>query len=203
MVSRIVSSFNATKTEEKVAFTDIGAMEKCGCREQCYPDECINSRLNIFCSRNNCSLRGTCGNSFASEAPGLTLFRSRVGIGVYARKPIDAGVIIAEYSGMLRAFDGIDKTKPDPAKEKHNTGFTMLLRIRPTRPGYFAFIEAKKHGSIARFLNHSGTANTAFRELRNRRAVKVAVVTMKAIEAGEELTVDYGDEVWFPGLPLD
>jgi len=202
-VSRILSSFNATKPEEKVAFADIGAMEKCGCREQCYPDECINSGLSIFCSRSNGSLGGACGNSFASEAPGLTQFRSRVGIGVYDRKPIDAGVIMAEYSGMLRAFDGIDKTKPDPAKEKHNTGFTMLLRIRPTRPGYFAFIEAKKHGSIARFLNHSGTANTAFRELRNRRAVKVAVVTMKAIEAGEELTVDYGDEVWFPGLPLD
>jgi SET domain-containing protein len=108
-----------------------------------------------------------------------------------------------EYSGMLRAFNGIDKTKPDPAKVKPNTGFTMLLRTRPTRPGYFSFIEAEKHGSIARFLNQFGTANTAFRELRNRRAVKVAVVTMKAIEAGEELTVDYGDEVWFPCLPLD
>jgi hypothetical protein len=30
-VSRIVSSFIATKPEEKVAFADISAMEKCGC----------------------------------------------------------------------------------------------------------------------------------------------------------------------------
>ncbi|ETM98001.1 hypothetical protein PPTG_19816, partial [Phytophthora nicotianae INRA-310] len=174
-----------------------------GCQEQCYPDECINSKLSIFCSTKNCSLGGVCGNSFEREADGLTLFRSRVGIVVYTRKPIDPGVIIAEYCGQLRAYDGMYKSNVDPAKLKHNTGYSMLLHTRPTRTGYFAFVEAVKYGGIARFINHSDSPNTAFRELRNRRSVKVGVVSTRTINPGDELTVDYGDEIWFACAPTE
>ncbi|ETO86082.1 hypothetical protein F444_00340 [Phytophthora nicotianae P1976] len=91
-VSRIFTSKISKKRTKRVAFKDIGAMEKCGCQEQCYPDECIN---------------------------------------------------------------------------------------------------------------HSDSPNTAFRELRNRRSVKVGVVSTRTINPGDELTVDYGDEIWFACAPTE
>ncbi|EEY56053.1 uncharacterized protein PITG_08819 [Phytophthora infestans T30-4] len=52
-------------------------------------------------------------------------------------------------------------------------------------------------GNITRFMNHSCAANCRFYEAQNRRFVTVVVVTMEDIRAGSEVTLNYGDELWF------
>ncbi|KAE9209700.1 hypothetical protein PF002_g19030 [Phytophthora fragariae] len=52
-------------------------------------------------------------------------------------------------------------------------------------------------GSLKRFVNHSCRPAAAFVKLSNGRRTTVVVVTTRSIYRGEEVTVDYGDDLWF------
>jgi SET domain-containing protein len=48
-----------------------------------------------------------------------------------------------------------------------------------------------------RFVNHSCEPVAEFREVANGRRTTVVVATTDYICGGDEITVDYGDDLWF------
>jgi hypothetical protein len=119
----------------------------------------------------------------------------RVGLGVYTTSCIEVGNIVGEYAGRLCEYKAIVEGQPFQAM-KQNSGYTMLLNTKSSS-GKFVYIEALWCGSKTRFMSHSCKPNVAFVEMQNRSTVKVLAVTIKTVSAGTQLTVNYGDEIWF------
>lgn len=94
------------------------------------------------------------------------------------------------------AYDGIAPGEEANAVWKYNSGYTYLLEHQAIG-GKFVYIEPEKTGSIARFMNHSCDANCRFRELRYYLQIRIAVVTTHSIAPNKEITVRYGDNIWF------
>jgi SET domain-containing protein len=51
--------------------------------------------------------------------------------------------------------------------------------------------------SMMRFVNHSCHPVAEFREVSNGRRTTVNVATADSIRPGQEVTIDYGDDLWF------
>jgi SET domain-containing protein len=58
-------------------------------------------------------------------------------------------------------------------------------------------VDARKYGSLMRFVNHSCTPCGFFYELSNGRRRTIVVATSRPVDAGEEITVSYGTDLWF------
>ncbi|KAE9034356.1 hypothetical protein PR003_g1434 [Phytophthora rubi] len=73
------------------------------------------------------------------------------------------------------------------------------MKQRPEKPTYpiCAAINAEWMGGLIRFLNHSCEPAAEFREVSNGRRTTVVAATTRRIWRGEEVTVDYGDDLWF------
>ncbi|KAF4145328.1 SET domain-containing protein [Phytophthora infestans] len=184
------------KNPNGIRFKNIGNLGKCECIGDCYIDECMNSRSDVYCSKQNCAIQWQCGNS-VKECLSLKLFETvRCGLGVYTTDTVEVGTIVGEYCGVLESYRGLDTTSAEPATLKNNTGYSLLLNQRAT-DGQFVYIEAEKTGSIMRFLNHSCNPNCRFREMQYRKQVVVVVVTLRKILPTEELTVSYAGKLWF------
>ncbi|KAE9036235.1 hypothetical protein PR002_g7182 [Phytophthora rubi] len=77
---------------------------------------------------------------------------------------------------------------------KQNGGYTMLLHERSvTRK--FVYVEVLKCGSTTRFLSHAYDPNVAFFEMQNRTTVKELTITIKSVNAGTQLTVNYDKQI--------
>ncbi|GMF41361.1 unnamed protein product [Phytophthora fragariaefolia] len=70
---------------------------------------------------------------------------------------------------------------------------------RPEKPAYpvCAAIDAESMGGLMWFLNHSCKPAAEFKEVSNRRRTSVDVATTQKIKRDDEVTVDYGDDLWF------
>ncbi|KAE9238920.1 hypothetical protein PF004_g8190 [Phytophthora fragariae] len=80
------------------------------------------------------------------------------------------------------------------AMMKQNSGYTMLLHERSvTRK--FVYVEVLKCGSTTRFLSHACDPNVAFFEMQNRTTVKELTITIKSVNAGTQLTVNYDKQI--------
>ncbi|GMF45576.1 unnamed protein product [Phytophthora fragariaefolia] len=79
---------------------------------------------------------------------------------------------------------------------KNNSGYTMLYNTMSVG-GKFVYVEALECGFTTRFISHACEPNAAFVEVHNRTRVKVLVRMIKDVKAGTQITVDYGDEMWF------
>lgn len=177
-----------------ILFTALDDYGPCTCLEvgDCYRDKCENSQMGVYCTEENCALGGGCGNS-PRELESLRLFRSAtMGLSVFTTGPVNAGVVVAEYCGMLEAIEGTTGDVPI----KHNTGYSLIHPVK-ARDGKFVYIEPLTHGSIARFLNHSCAANCVFAPAQYADKATVLVVSTRFIRANEELTVTYSGELWF------
>ena len=102
------------------------------------------------------------------------------GKGVYALRRIPKNTWIIEYTGERITHDEADQRYDDEAMERHHTFlFTVDDQI---------CIDAIRGGNDARFINHSCDPNC--------EAIlsdgKIFIAALKPIEAGEELSYDYG-----------
>lgn len=162
----------------------------------CQTNLCDNAQMHIYCTKENCLLGGSCGNS-RRELPSLRLFKTKsAGTAVFTTHPIPAAVVVAEYYGVLEAFEGTVGDIINSVPLKWNSGYSMLLLERDAG-GKFVCIEAKDQGGIARFMNHSCEPNTRFRQVQCRDQATIVVESVASIEAGEEVTVGYDRELWF------
>ncbi|RLN89316.1 hypothetical protein BBJ28_00023231 [Nothophytophthora sp. Chile5] len=188
-VTRITQSLNP----DGVLFDDVDG-DRCECHGDCYRDTCLNSLMHIYCTRRLCRLGAMCSNA-PQENRTLQLCRTGNGLGVRTICPLEIGDFIGEYCGVLCPYDGVLPGQIAP-KLKQNSGYTVLIPKMDTS-GRFIYIEPKANGSISRFINHSCKPNAKFQMMQNRRNLKVMVMLLKSVPAGAEITVSYGDDLWF------
>ncbi|OWZ23143.1 hypothetical protein PHMEG_0002012 [Phytophthora megakarya] len=72
----------------------------------------------------------------------------------------------------------------------------MHLKTRTTRNKCVG-LDAKEAGGKLRFLNHACNPCARFHEVQTGERLTVVAVTIRAIAAGEQVTVSYGDRLWF------
>ncbi len=101
--------------------------------------------------------------------------RSSAGLGLFATEPIKRGTWIIEYVGKI--LHGKEVTE--------HPGNKYLFETSKTR-----MIDGSARSNTARYINHSCKPNCEPEIFAGRVFIKAT----KRIEAGEELTYDYGKE---------
>ncbi|KAJ2910538.1 hypothetical protein GGI21_000776 [Coemansia aciculifera] len=117
------------------------------------------------------------------------------GWGVVTKKPLPRGVFVAEYLGEVISTDEAERR----GKNEVTANLTYLYDLDKECTGAGDIsdfcVDAKTHGNISRFFNHSCEPNmqtyAVYTEHRDPRLHRLAIFTNCDIEAGEELTIDY------------
>ncbi|EGZ19626.1 hypothetical protein PHYSODRAFT_496640 [Phytophthora sojae] len=150
--------------------------------------------MHLYCSINCCPYGGLCGNALA-ESSKVYLGRNvrTRSLGVVAGEDIEAGEVLGQYLGEMEHLSVSHTTQP------RNSGYRFVMRQRPERPTFpvCVAINAENMGELMRFVNHSCQPVAKFVEVANGRRTTVAVASTQDIHRGEEVTVDYGDDLWF------
>jgi SET domain-containing protein len=123
-----------------------------------------------------------------AERPLLEVRRSPIhGTGVFAARPIAAGVELIEYRGRRITHAAADRRYAGSADSGHTFLFTLNERY---------IIDANVDGNDARWINHSCAPNCQAMAQENAgsdpRQDRVVIESLRAIAPGEELTYDYG-----------
>ncbi len=103
--------------------------------------------------------------------------RSITGLGLFATKPIKRGAHIAAYRGRRITSEEADRREARGAK------YMFELNSRWT-------IDGSPRWNLARYINHSCRPNAK----PVSRKGGIAIVALRRIEPGEEITYDYGRE---------
>lgn len=104
------------------------------------------------------------------------------GRGLFARRAIAAGTPVIEYMGeVISAAEG-DRRYDESRMARHETYLFALSDGR--------CIDGNSQGNDARFANHSCDPNCEAVEVDGR----IWIEAIRPIDAGEELTYDYGYE---------
>ena len=104
--------------------------------------------------------------------------RSAAGLGLFATAQIRRGAFIVEYSGPRIP------TREAKARE-HTTGARYMFEINSRWT-----VDGSPRSNIGRYANHSCGPNAESAV----RSGKVILRATRAIEPGEEITYDYGEE---------
>lgn len=170
-----------------------GATENCGCLPpleglSCLDDSCVLYACREEC-RSNCEAGHVCGNKrltrkeffdvevFDAGPKGKGLRLSQ-----HAPKKAVLGDIITEYTG--RAI----------RKEKLNRLFQRYQldrRLYIMALGDEVYLDARHKGGYARYINHSCRPNCKVELWTVKGIIRAAVVALRDIEPGQELTFDY------------
>ncbi|KAE8987720.1 hypothetical protein PR003_g8960 [Phytophthora rubi] len=163
----------------------------CGCEERCSATTCLNARESRFCCDRNCAFGGMCGNAL-SESPSLAIARSsRTGMrGLVATASILAGEVLGQYLGHLQLFG------PPGRNGTVNDGYRMHLKTRTSGNKHMG-IDAMEYGSKLRLMNHACDPTARFYEVQTGSVLTVVAVSVRDIACGEEVTVSYGNRLWF------
>jgi hypothetical protein len=170
-----------------VRFIDID-VGTCTCFVYCDKDTCLNAASGVYCSTSNCKVGKQCGNRL-KECDSLSIVTCSKGYGVVASRSIPSGTIIGEYTGVVVL--GSDLT--DAQIEK---GYLLQFQSHSTR-GEKVYIDASICGGICRLVNHSCSPNCRFEERSHRTRRKMVIITHEHINAGDEVTVKYTEDIRF------
>jgi hypothetical protein len=108
----------------------------------------------------------------------ITARRSPVhGKGLFALRPLVAGERLIEYKGDLTTW------RRAAARQQSAAGHTFVFGLSSGR-----VIDGSRGGNNARYLNHACVPNCEAIEVGDR----VFIHAIVAIQAGEELFIDYG-----------
>jgi SET domain-containing protein len=105
------------------------------------------------------------------------LGRSSTGLGLFATKPIKRAAYIAAYRGRIISTEEADR------REARGARYMFELTKRWT-------IDGSPRWNVARYINHSCRPNAK----PIGRKGGIAIVALRRIEPGEEITYDYGKE---------
>ncbi|KAJ2863542.1 hypothetical protein GGH94_003536 [Coemansia aciculifera] len=128
------------------------------------------------------------------------------GWGVVAKQRLMQGTFVAEYVGEVISYDEAERR----GLEDKAHGLTYLFDLDKEFTGDIAdfSIDAKPHGNVSHFFNHSCdpnmSAHAVYIEHRDPRLHHLAFFTTREVSAGEELTFDYSPSVAeADGLKMD
>jgi hypothetical protein len=113
--------------------------------------------------------------------PSIVVRHSRIhGNGVFAKRKIAAGELIAEYIGeRITEKEALKRTGLDPENPFH----TFFFALENGK-----MIDGGSGGNDLRWINHSCAPNCEAREEKNR----IFIHALRDIRRGEELNYDYG-----------
>ncbi|KAJ3120871.1 hypothetical protein HK098_004187 [Nowakowskiella sp. JEL0407] len=157
------------------------------CKEDACGDErCINRALLIECS-DDCSFGMHCQNKRFQRrqyAP-LEIFRAdKKGFGLRATGPIKSGDFVIEYAGEVISQQMFLKRTRQYHEEDASHFYFMSLKSDE-------YLDARKKGNLARFMNHSCNPNCALQKWVVNSRVRIGIFAVKDVDIGEELTFDY------------
>lgn len=112
--------------------------------------------------------------TMAKENPNLVVKRTNIGLGLFTLRPIPANRRIIEYVGPIISYE-----------ERKIKGGRYLFELEDKRA-----IDGSSRDNIARYVNHSCRPNSNAWVSGDR----VWIWSGRAIKAGEEITIDYGEE---------
>ncbi|EGZ08035.1 hypothetical protein PHYSODRAFT_526976 [Phytophthora sojae] len=147
-----------------------------------------------FLQRQVLAYGGHCGNGI-EESNKVFLARNMLtrSLAVVASENIEDGEVIGQYLGELEHVSAVRVNRP------RNNGYRLVMTQRPEVPAHPVriAINAEHMGGVMRFVNHSCRPAARFAVVANGRRTTVVVVTTRGIRHGEEISVDYGDDLWF------
>lgn len=119
-----------------------------------------------------------------------------VGCGIFARKSLSKGTCVGLYTGV----------------KKHQSPYCgYAFKVRGDALN--TFIDARHSGNLTRFINHGPSANHLSKQgqLANIQATHhylnglefIKFQTKRAIEAGEQLLVNYGEDYFHSSKPIE
>lgn len=124
------------------------------------------------------------------------------GFGVYATARISSGERLGEYTGEIRRYDiWCDEIKALKVKRRNSDASSPFIREElyaawagsgPAEKG--VVIDAYHKGNLMRFINCSCKPNCSFKSVcaQGEPHGRLQVNALRAIEVGEQLSVDYG-----------
>ena len=110
---------------------------------------------------------------------------TEVGFGVFAEKKIPPCTYIGEYTGVVQ------ERKSNQLKEKKH-----CLRYTLWEGKKNFTIDAEEKGNFTRFINHSSKPNLGLQAIYWRGIPRMILIALREIDAGNQLTVDYGPIFW-------
>ncbi|OWY96161.1 hypothetical protein PHMEG_00033645, partial [Phytophthora megakarya] len=172
---------------EGLLFKDIGGFDPCQCYLNCFYKTYQNSASAYYYTHTSCALKGRCSNSMY-ENSSVEIVSTPRGLGLRALDDIPVGAFIGEYTERLTTFNiTASDHHYEYALEIHEKTLTKMI----------AYIDAETCGGITKYANHSRELNCHFVEMRIRQRLRVVMLVIDKIFAGQEITVNYGDKLWF------
>ncbi|KAG6950612.1 hypothetical protein JG688_00014083, partial [Phytophthora aleatoria] len=168
----------------------------CGCGHPCRIESCRNARMNLFCTDKCCVWVELCANR-PRECSKVTVMQDAKTsqYELVATSRVEAGKVLGEYLGQLRCVP--KKTSLRTRKQ----GYILRMRARSVLKEYVG-IDSRQLGGRMRFINHSCSVNARLFEFANGCHHTVVVVTTQAISPRDEVTVNYGQYLWFVQVSL-
>lgn len=169
------------------------ASEKCGCIPPltgmgCNDEEtCILFACREEC-RSNCDLGHLCGNKRLTKKQfaEIEVFSAdRKGKGLRlctTSAPVKKGDLLCEYLGRAIRQGALNRLF-------RRYQFDRRLYILSLGNGIF--VDARKKGGVARFINHSCNPNCKVELWKVKGIMRAAVVALRQIQPGEEICFDY------------
>jgi uncharacterized protein len=103
--------------------------------------------------------------------------RSRTGLGLFATAPIEKGAVIVEYTGRRISHAEAERL------EARGGRYVFEINSRWS-------IDGSSRRNMGRYANHACRPNAESELVRG----KLILRAIKAIEPGDEITYDYGEE---------
>ncbi|KAG7387816.1 hypothetical protein PHYBOEH_008130 [Phytophthora boehmeriae] len=153
---------------------------------RCDDVSCLNFATYVECPP-SCPAGHFCMNQrlqHPEKYPLLEPFRTQhKGYGVRTRQQISQQSIVGEYVGEI--IDQKELARRLKSVPRHELNFYYLLLA----PG--VYIDARNKGSFTRFVNHSCDPNCKTEKWTVKGETRIAVIALRDIQEGEELTFDY------------
>lgn len=152
----------------------------------CSNDMCENRQLKIECGPGPCGAGDTCRNRRLQNMDYAKTRNKKVlekGVGLFADENIKSGSLIGEYQGEVLSKEDFRSRKHEYRGERHFYFMTLTRNL---------VIDASRKSQITRFVNHSCDPNCVTEKWNAGGEPRVAIVALRDISRGEEITFDYG-----------
>lgn len=182
-----------------------GCRASCPCvRGRCYDDDGIVSpdkSIHVMECSSRCTCIGkSCVNRVVQKGSnvmfGIQRFEHK-GWGVVTRRPLKKGTFVAEYVGEVVAYDEAERRGTKDTALGITYLFDLDKEFTENEAADFS-VDAKTHGNIAHFFNHSCEPNMETRavyiEHRDPRLHRLVFFASRDVKPGEELTFDYSPQ---------
>lgn len=119
-----------------------------------------------------------------------------VGFGLFAGERLEAGEFIGEYTGIVQEGREVFEESSEGGYE---TDYTWDYPDAWYEERLFE-INALRKGNELRYVNHSFSPNVRVEHTLLENRWVIFFLASERVEAGTQLTVDYGEEYWFGGF---